>query len=230
MTRRLNISASIRRCAISLLLLLSATGASAQQKLFSVQEDSIPFFRGFAVSFDLVGLAMMQLSDHGEYEGALRVNLHDEWFPIIEAGYGKANHEHDEVTGITYRTKAPYFRIGIDRNLLKNKHGDNRLYAGLRYAFTSYKVDLEHETFPDPVWQWDTGFGVSGEPCSYHWLEVAVGLDAKIFGPLHLGWSFRFRKRLAHSDGIIGRTWYVPGFGISGGTRLGGTFNVIIDI
>ena len=209
---------------------MSASKASAQWKFFSLQKDSIPTFCGFAVSFDLVGLASLQFSDHGEYEGALRINIHDEWFPIIEAGYGKADHERDEVTGVSYRTKAPYFRIGIDKNLLKDKHGPNRLYAGLRYAFTSYKVDLAHENFKDPVWLWDTGFGVEGEPCSYHWLEIVMGLDAKIYGPLHLGWSVRYKRRLSHDDGRIGRSWYVPGFGLDDSSRFGGTFNVIIDI
>ena len=91
------ISISIRRLTFSLLLLMAAVTASAQVKFFSFQKDSIPTFRGFAVSFDLVGAGLMQFSDNGQYEGALRVNLHDEWFPIVEAGLGRANHD-DEVT------------------------------------------------------------------------------------------------------------------------------------
>lgn len=230
MTGHKYISSYIRILSISLLLLMSSTKAEAQMKFFSLQKDSIPVFRGFAVSFDLVGAAMMQFSDYGQYEGALRVNIHDEWFPIAEIGYGKADHERDEVTGITYRTKAPYFRIGIDKNLLNDKHGPYRLYAGLRYGFTSYKVDLEHENFKDPAWQWDTGFGVKDEPCKNHWLEVVMGVDAKIYGPLHLGWSIRFKRRIKHDEGRIGRTWYIPGYGLDGGSPIAGTFNVIIDI
>lgn len=230
MTGHKYISSYIRILSISLLLLMLATKAEAQMKFFSLQKDSIPVFRGFAVSFDLVGAAMMQFSDYGQYEGALRVNIHDEWFPIAEIGYGKADHERDEVTGITYRTKAPYFRIGIDKNLLNDKHGPYRLYAGLRYGFTSYKVDLEHENFKDPAWQWDTGFGVKDEPCKNHWLEVVMGVDAKIYGPLHLGWSIRFKRRIKHDEGRIGRTWYIPGYGLDGGSPIAGTFNVIIDI
>lgn len=230
MTRRPSISVLFRRVTISLLLLMSAAGASAQWKFFSLQKDSVPMFRGFAVSFDLVGFASMQLSDRGEYEGAFRVNIHDEWFPIVEIGYGKANHETDEVTHISYKTQAPYFRIGIDKNLLKDKHGPYRLYGGLRYAFTSYKVDLDCKDLVDPVWIRRADFGVKDEPCSYHWLEVLLGVDAKIFGPLHLGWSVRYKRRIAHKDGVIGRTWYVPGYGLEEDTRLGGTFNVIIDI
>ena len=230
MTLRRFISTSILRAAISIVVLSASMPAQAQKKFFSFQQDSIPMFRGFAVSFDLVGAGLMAFSDNGQYEGALRINLHDEWFPILEVGLGKANHD-DEVTKIHYKTSAPYFRIGIDKNLLREKHGPYRLYGGLRYAFTSYKVDIARQDFPDPVWLWDTGFGIKDARCNYHWLEAVVGVDAKIAGPVHLGWSLRYKRRIAHSEeGDFGNTWYVPGFGKFGDTRLGGTFNVIIDI
>ena len=170
MTRRTSISVLFRRATISLLLLLSATGASAQWKFFTLQKDSIPTFRGFAVSFDLVGVAMMQLSDFGSYEGALRVNIHDEWFPIVEIGYGKADYPTDEVTRLSYQTQAPYFRVGIDKNLLKDKHGPYRLYAGLRYAFTSYKVDIACQDITYPKWKWPTSFGIKDQSCNFLWL------------------------------------------------------------
>ena len=220
----------IRRATISLLLLLVSTTVSAQMKFFSLQKDSIPVFRGFAVSFDLVGAGLMAFTDNGQYEGALRINLHDEWFPIVEAGLGRANHD-DDVTHIHYETSAPYFRVGIDKNMLKDKHGKNRLYAGLRYAFTSYKVDIHRDKYQDPVWEWDTTYDIKDAYCNQHWLEVVIGVDSKIYGPLHLGWSLRYKRRIAHSeDGNFGNTWYVPGYGKYGDTRLGGTFNVIIDI
>ena len=229
MTIKSCISIFTRRLTISLLLLTLSSAVSAQMKLFSIQKDSIPLFRGFAVSFDLVGAGMLTFSDYGQYEAALRVNLHDEWFPIVEAGFGKASHD-DEVTRLYYSTSAPYFKIGIDRNMLKDKHGANRLYLGLRYGFTSYNVDISRPNFTDPVWQWDTGFGVKDAACKYHWAEVVVGIDAKILGPLHLGWSVRYKQRLAHSeDGDFGNVWYVPGFGTYE-SNLGATFNVIIDI
>ena len=229
MTIKSCISTSIRKLAISLLLLTMSSAASAQMKFFTIQKDSIPLFRGFAVSFDLVGAGMLALSDYGQYEATLRVNLHDEWFPIVEAGVGKATHD-DEVTQLYYSTSAPYFKVGIDKNMLKDKHGPNRLYVGLRYGFTSYKIDLSRPDFPDPVWLWNTGFGVKDASCKYHWAEVVIGVDAKIFGPLHLGWSVRYKQRLAHSEeGEFGNPWYVPGFGTYN-TNLGATFNVIIDI
>lgn len=220
---------SIRRLAISLLFLMVTTAASAQLKFFTLQKDSVALFQGFSVSFDLVGAGMLMFSDYGQYEGALRINLHDEWFPIVEIGVGKAEHD-DEVTHLYYKTSAPYYRIGIDRNLLKDKHGPNRFYAGLRYAFTSYKVDISRPPFVDPVWQWDTSYDIKDAQCNLHWLEAVVGIDAKLFGPLHLGWSVRYKIRLKHKEGGFGNTWYVPGFGTNDTSTLGGTFNVIIDI
>lgn len=230
MMHRRHISTFILRISVSLLLGLMALPSQAQLKMFRMEQDSVAFFRGFAVSFDLVGPAMLMLSDHGEYEGALRINLHDQWFPIFEAGIGRANHENDEVTEITYKTTAPYFRIGMDWNILNKKHGPNRMYAGFRYAFTSFKVDIIRENLPDPVWQSLSGFGIQDLSCSMHWLEVVFGIDAKIMGPLHLGWSVRYKRPLYHKNGDIGNIWYVPGFGTGSDDQLAANFNVIIDI
>lgn len=231
MTHRPSISIFISR-SVSLVLLWLCTGVGSlhAQGFLKYLNDSVPLFRGFAVSFDLVGAAQTMLGDYGQYEGALRLNLHDQYFPIVELGIGRASHEDDAVTTITYKTSAPYFRLGCDVNIARNKHSGNRIYAGLRYAFTSYKVDILSKPSPDPVWQWDAGYDVVGQRCSQHWAEVVFGLDAKVTGPLHLGWSVRYKRRLAHREGNLSKTWYVPGFGISDGTSLGATFNVMIDI
>ena len=197
MTQIQKTSTSISRLAFSLLLLFAATVAQAQGKLFSLQKDSVPLFRGFAVSVDIAGPLVKAMSDYGEMEGSLRINLHDQYFPIVEIGYGEADH-NNEVTQISYSTKAPYFRVGCDLNLLKNKHTPNRIYGGLRYAFTSYKVDMARPEVSDPIWGSPTSFEIVGESCNQHWAEVVIGLDAKIFGPLHLGWNVRYKRRLAH--------------------------------
>lgn len=229
MTQRQNISKYISRLAVSVALAVAALSAQAQGKLFTIAKDSVPLVNGFAVSFDVAGPVVLALSDYGEYEAAVRLNLHDQYFPIVEVGYGMAEHD-DEVTSLYYKTEAPYFRIGCDLNVLKNKHSANRLYAGVRYAFTAYKVDMARKTFQDPVWGWDTGFSVSGDKCNQHWAEVVLGLDTRLWGPLHLGWSVRYKLRLAHKDSSAGNTWYVPGYGKAGDTRIGANFNVIIDI
>lgn len=200
------------------------------QDLSILERDTLPFFRGFAVSVDLVGILQMHLGDYGQYEAALRLNLRNRFFPTVEAGYGKAGLDDDPVTHISYHTKAPFFRIGCDFNLAKDKRTNNRIYAGLRYGYTNYKVDIYRQPFEDPVWKWGTTFSVEGSKCNQHWAEVLFGIDAKIMGPLHLGWTARYRRRLFHDDGITGKTWYVPGYGTQDDSSLAATFNVIIDL
>lgn len=229
---KMNIHRHIRRVKVLLVLItchLSLITSSAQDAT-ALLPDTLPFFRGFAVSADLVGLLQMQFGDYGQYEAALRINLRNRYFPIFEAGYGKANHEEDAVTQITYKTQAPYFRIGCDFNIAKNKRSNNRIYAGLRYGYTNYKVDISHPPFEDPVWKWPATYDVRGSKCWQHWAEVVFGIDAKVLGPMHLGWSARYRRRLFHDDGITGKTWYVPGYGTQDDSNLGVTFNVILDL
>ncbi|MBP7358989.1 MAG: hypothetical protein KA955_06600 [Prevotella sp.] len=232
MTHLKNISTYISKAITSILLLLLCTTVSAQyqyrKKTVVVEKDTIPFFRGIAISTDLVGPVMLSASDYGQYECALKVNLKDKYFPTVELGYGKAN--HNDGTNIDYKTQAPYFRIGCDFNILKNKHAPNRMFVGLRYAYTSYKYDVSKADFKDPAWGWNVNYNISNVSCSYHWIEAVIGVDSKIVGPLHLGWTVRYKHRIACNEGDYGNSWYVPGFGISSNTRLGGTFNVIIDI
>lgn len=231
MTHRHPICCFASRLAVSLvMLLLLIPSAACGQKIFRMEKDSIPLFRGFQVSFDLAGAAQLMLGNHGEYQGALRLNLHDQWFPTFEMGIGRANRKPDEVTGLSYKTTAPFFRLGMDWNVMKNKHLPNRLYAGFRYAFTTFKADIIDEKLQDPIYKTQSHYGVEGMSCSQHWIELLFGIDAKIYGPIHLGWTIRYLRRLAHKEGDIGAAWYVPGFGINDGDNFNGNFNIIIDI
>ena len=224
-----SISSYISKLTVSLLFLMMAQSISAQKNV-KAEKDSIAFFRGFAVSFDLVGPARIMLSDYGEYEGALRINLHDQWFPIFEMGVGHAKHNKDEITGLSYKTTAPYFRIGMDWNIMKKKHEPYRIFAGWRYAFTAYKCDIINDDLKDPVWKTQSYFGVEDMSCQQHWLEAVFGIDARIMGPFHLGWNIRYKRRLYHKEGDIGNSWYVPGFGLNDTDNMSANFNVIIDI
>lgn len=222
------ISRYISILAISLLMLPTSISAQAHKGKTEIK-DTTALFKGFAVSADLAGAVMTAVSDYGQYEAALRLNLKDRYFPIIELGIGKADHT-DDGTNVRYKTSAPYGRIGIDFNLLKNKHDIYRLYGGVRLAYTSFKYDVKSPVVTDPVWGGTANYGGTGIKANYAWIEGAFGVDAKIWGPFHLGWSVRYRAKVSGDTGTLGNAWYVPGFGRSGGTRMGATFNFSIDI
>jgi len=172
---------------------------------------------------------MQILSSYGQYEAALRVNLRDRYFPIAELGIGVTDHV-DDGTQTSYKTRAPYGRIGLDFNMMKNKHDIYRLYGGVRYGYTNFKYDLHNPDVTDPVWGDKVSYEARDVKCYYHWVELVFGVDATIWGPIHLGWSVRYRNRVACDEGMLGRCWYVPGFGKSGKSTLGGTLNVIFEL
>ena len=231
MTLHRHISASISRAAISTLLALGALSASAQGlKQQTERPDTTRFFCGLQVMVDAVGPIQPAVSDYGQYEAALRINFKDKYFPVFELGYGTANHEDDPVTHVVYKPSAPYGKVGMDFNIMKNKHDIYRVYIGARYAFTTFKYDVASPVLTDPVWKDPAAIQLNNVSASYHWAELLFAVDAKIWGPLHLGWSVRYRRRLAHNDGESGNVWYVPGFGKTGNSRLGGTFNIIINL
>lgn len=201
---------------------------SDKKNIVTTTNDSIPFLKSIAINIDAIGPSQLFLSDYGQIEAAVRLDIKDKYYPTIEIGYGKAD-ASDEATRLHYKTSAPYGKIGVDWNLLKDKHDIYRLLGGFRYAFTSYKFDIDGPSMTDPNWGGESPYEVHDIAASYHWLEGVIGIDAKIWGPIHMGWTFRYRRRIAHKDGDYGNTWYVPGFGKQGGSRLGGTFNIGIE-
>ena len=179
---------------------------------------------------DLFGAVQRQVSDYGQYEAFLRLNLKGRYFPTFELGRGDAEHEEDPETKITVKSKGLYGRVGCDFNVMKNKHDIYKVFVGFRYAYSKFDFEYYHPGVADPIWHDTKECSVKEEDCYAQWIEGVFGVDAKIIGPVHLGWTVRYRRRIASSDCSMGDVWYVPGFGRSDKTNLGGTFNISIGI
>lgn len=192
------------------------------------ENDTIQFFRGLSASYNLSGTIMRMVSDYGEYEAALRCNLRDKYFPIIEMGIGSARHEEDVVTGIVAKTNAPFVRLGCDFNISKKKHDDYRVLAGARYGFTSFKQELSGN-IKDPYWGGELSYVLPDHTFNYHWAELVFGVDGKLWGPIRLGWSARYKIRLSGKDSETEKMWYIPGFGKKGNV-LGGVFYISVQL
>ncbi len=212
---------------------------AAQQKIRGVQyahdgltaktQKELPFFAGFSVSGNLAGAFLSAVSSYGEYEGAIRANLKGTYFPIAELGLGISNHT-DETTGLHYKTNSPFFRVGLDYNILADKTSGNRVFAGGRLAYSKFKYDISGPDLTDPFWNTTTPYNFKGLSGSQLWLELTFGVETKIWKILHLGWSARYKNRISGKSASVGEPWYVPGFGKQGTTVIGGTFNLIFDI
>lgn len=201
---------------------------SAQRKHIAEEPDTVPLFRGVAVSYDLAGTVQRLVSDYGQVEGAVRVNLRDRYFPTLEVGYGMGEHDSDPMAVMHVKTNAPYFRLGCDVNIARKRHDDYRILVGARYAFTSYTFEADAVT-TDPVWGTPATYHIEDSGCSCHWLEALFAVDAKMWGPLRMGWSVRYKLKLTDGTTDHGDPWYVPGYGKHSNT-LGATFNIMFEL
>ena len=224
MTQRSAYILSLALCLLTMPLLLSAQG----RRVVATAKDSVRLFQGIDVSYDLAGTVMRMVSDYGQYEAAVRCNLRNRFFPVVEFGLGDALHKEDIVTGIAAKVRAPYGRIGIDFNMAKRKNDDYRILVGARYGFTSFRTEIDGMV-KDPYWGGSDRFRFDLERCKFHWMELLFAVDGKLWGPIRLGWSVRYRRKIKNNDMGVNRLWYVPGFG-KHGNKIGATFNVMVSL
>lgn len=189
----------------------------------------LPFFAGVSISADLCGAVMAAFTPYGQYEAAARLNLRGRYFPIAEAGIGSSDHTN-ETTELHYKVNGPYFRVGMDYNVAKDLRSGNRIFVGLRYGFTTFKYDIDGPDIVDANYGTRQAFHFSGLRGTNHWGEVVAGLEARVWGMLHLGWSVRYRMRIYNKESALGNPWYVPGYGKNDTHAIGGTFVIIFDI
>lgn len=193
------------------------------------KEDSTAIVNGFQVNVDLVGVGQSMLSDKKYYEASARMSIKDWLFPTIELGYGTTDY-HEVESNVYYSCSAPYGRLGFDVNILKDRHDDYQVFVGARAAYTNFKFDVSAPTAVDPVFGGNANYDVKDAKCNYLWAELLIGVDARIVGPVHLGWTMRYKNKLHSSYEGIDKAWYVPGYGNDDSTGFGATFNVGINI
>lgn len=230
--------------AIACAILLPVRAQDSQQQMLlpgeqpkpsryvAIEEEKahIVLFQGFTLSVDIFGPVSYMVSDYGTAEAALRLNLKNTYFPIAEVGYGKCATE-DFNTQVSYKVSAPYARIGLDFNMLKDKFQNNRLYLGARYGVSVYKYDLTGPTMTDPVWGGSGAFNIPQTSCTSHWLEVLMGVEVQIYKNFHMGWAVRYKKELASTKNDYSKPNCIPGYGYTTNASCwGGTYSLIFDL
>ena len=220
----------------SSLLLISApaTGQTpAPTKVKKKEKKETPLYQGTAVGLEIAGLASHLLgSDILSSEIQIQSNLKNRFLPVLEIGYGKADAVNDG-TNLHYKTSAPFFRIGMDYNIMyKKTHLPGYLYVGLRYGMTSFSYDVDGPAMTDPNYG-----GLIEVPYSYHgqksnasWLEGLVGIKVKIYKIFCMGWSVRYKMRMSVKNHENSEPWYIPGFGKNAGSSFNLMYHLIYNL
>lgn len=248
----------ILSCSISLCLLwclscpaLAQTGqvydasklpTAKKQKEKKTPEVTYPLLNGLHLGFDLWGPGSKLLgSDNFSMEASAALDLKHRYFPTVEVGYGSTDKWNDY--GTRYQSSAPYLRIGMDYNTLYSKTHGHMLLVGLRYGISPTSYDISSLSVSDPIYGGsydpnitDDIYGGSvlydhpGMKCTMQWLEFCLGIRAKVWKSIYMGWSMRMRYRLSASPGTYGDPSFVPGYGTYGSNTIGVTYTIIYNI
>lgn len=195
-----------------------------------ISQEENKFFQGFTLAVDLVGPIQSMATDYGTFEGAFTLNFKNTYFPVFEAGLGKCN-TTDDNTKIRFNTSAPFFRVGLNVNMLKNKMQNNRLFVGLRYGFSSFNYDIDGPEVTDDIWGGTSTLNYKDITSTCHWGELVVGVQAKIWHSFHMGWNIRMKRTINIGKSDYSKPYYIPGYGTTtNSTSWGASYYLIFDL
>lgn len=188
------------------------------------------FFQGVSVSADVLNMGLYFLSSSGNLEAAIRINLLNTYFPTAELGLGRCN-KTDYNTKIHFSTNAPFLRVGMDYNVLKDKWQTNKLFVGLRYGITNFNYSFDGPPQTDPIWHETQDFAMSSLNATSHFAEFVFGCQVKIWSFVHMGWQVRYKKELHTSKSLYSHPYYIPGYGTTtNGSCWAVSYNLCFDL
>lgn len=189
-----------------------------------------PGFNSLEIGVDVWDPVMRLLGqDFGVGSVWARASFNNRFFPLVEAGLGRADISPDGAN-FTFRSPlSPFFKVGADYNIFYNNSPDYALLVGLRYGFTPFKWSVDDITVPGTYWDDPSSFAIPSQTATAGFLEISLGVRVKLIGPLSAGWQFKFRSILHESKNIHGEPMYIPGFG-KRSSPVSGAFSLIFTI
>ncbi len=151
----------------------------------------------------------------------------------LAAEIGNENKTVDD-DRLNFTTQGTYVKIGFDYNTYENwLDMENMIYVGLRYGVSSFSQTLNsYEIYnPNPYFGEapviEPGTKFSG--LSAQWLEVVIGIKAKLFNNVYAGFSFRMNRLFSQKRPDNFDNLYIPGFNRTYNGNFGVGFNYTIS-
>ncbi|MDX1629665.1 MAG: DUF6048 family protein [Fulvivirga sp.] len=189
---------------------------------------------GIRLGFDLInfGEALaangMDVFSKGEYRELQFTADIDFYRYFFNVEYGIFNRSWQSIDAV-YNNQGSHFKIGPDVNFLHRDPDGSALFFGVRYAFTSFSDELQHN-FENDFWSGGAN-NLSNDRVFADWLEFTSGLKVRLTNILWLGYTARFKFAVdTFEDNALIPHW-IPGFGrASEATFWGFDYWLIIKI
>lgn len=215
----------------SLLLVLFSGTMQAQ----TTKTDSIPTKTnryGLRVGIDLFKLTRaFYEKDYKGLEIVGDYRLTKKYYLAGEIGNEDKTVNDDQ---LNFTTKGTYFRAGFDYNLYENwLDMENMVYIGMRYGVSSFSQTLNSYTIynrypyfglPQEITSGEKFSGLSAQ-----WVEVLMGVKAKVFNNFYVGFSFRMNKLVSNKKPENFDNLYIPGFNRTYDGTFGAGFNYTVS-
>ena len=217
-------SARIYRLFIVLLISLSVSEIDAKTLDAKTEKNAS---LGLHLSADVFGYIYPIFVKDKYYSSELSASLDvdNRFFPTIEVGLGHTDMV-SQLYEIGYRTRAPYYRVGLDYNVLYKKGNPGYIYIGARMGYTSFDYSVEAPPLVDPVWGDESFVRFSDVPCRSIWAEAVGGVRAEVAKNFYMGWTLRYKYLFYQGPISNGGPWYVPGFGTGKKMAFGATYTI----
>lgn len=174
---------------------------------------------------DVIGLGKTVFTDETSLEFHSKIDFHH-FYLAGSFGIEKISPRGE---GFDYSSEGTFFRVGPQVNLMPyNKHRSS-VFFGLMYARSSFKDQISY-TQPDVGWG-DDNISYENDDLQARWFELNMGINAKVVGPLYLGYTvrFKFSKTLSGNGELL--PFEIPGFGgADKGSRFGFNYYIIYKL
>ena len=185
---------------------------------------------GIRIGVDLVKPILYAIDQNRMgVEASLDLDFRKNLFAVLEGGWERIRLK-DSLSH--YQGAGPYFRMGIDYNLLKMKNpkDGNAVFVGLRYGFSFLNHRADNIILTDTLWG---SYQTSLPPrlATSHWAEILFGVKGEVYKNLFIGWSLRLRFVLSRGGADALAPYIIPGYGRStNGMQAGGNFYIYYKI
>ena len=193
------------------------------------QEERIPLLQGVMIEVDAFSAVMSAVNrETYSFEAAMRINLRERFFPVVEVGFAGAN--KISIHDYGFRTDGFFARIGLDYNMLQPNTPTTNIrryfFIGGRYGISPFSYDITNVVINNDFWGNSDVRNFHGETTTKHWFEAVAGLRVEVLNNIYMGWSVRLRMQLNRNR--IGEIspWFIPGIGIQNAGNWGFQYTI----
>lgn len=167
---------------------------------------------------------------YGLADFSAQLSMHNRYIVVAETGLGLADNT-PAANNFTYKSPLSwYIKLGADYNFFYNADSpDYQFLAGLRFGLSPFTFNVAGITIDPGYWGEAAHPTIPSQQVTAGWIEVALGLRVKLWGPISAGWTFRFHSLLAETKSPYGQPWYIPGYGSRHGA-ITGSFSIFYTL